>query len=657
MNINLFFSRFVTKRLTLLLVLLSSYSVFSQETTAEEKVDSLLLMLPTELGEERNRVLINILLHAKTFDANKALKYGRLLEKEIRDSPASKRKAKAYCLIGELYDQSGIATDSVKIFCERCLNIAQKTGSRVSESNALYRLGNYYRGQAEFETALDYFFQAIDVEGINDNNKVKSNCLHGIGVIKDFQKKYDEAIEYFQQAIDIGYEIENDDTIFIGLQSLAISKFQKGDTKEGIKDFLKAKKYAPSLMNKIDVLSNLSFAYTMVNKLDSAEYYLIEANDLAYKYGSDRQKTSSLTALMQFHIQQEDWDKAFPVLKQREKLIKERDNKRWLKINAEDHALYYKNKGDYKQALEYQNQFIIYNDSILNEKNQYAIKDLEEKYENEKKQILIEEQEAELKNKKMQRNLFLTIGLLGILFLLHRIRKNKQLEKQRIVINQKEIEKLKKENTIMNLSSMLEGQHAERKRIAQDLHDGIGALLSSAKLQLNTVKSELGKLEEMAVFSNAETLIENAYNEVRRISHDMMPGALVNLGLFAAVEDLANQINESSKLLIKPQWFTDDDDMDEKTKVSLYLIIQEAVTNTVKYAEARNLIIQLSRNNDLYQLTIEDDGIGFDGNDKTKHGLGLKNIDSRVDYLEGEWEIISTAGEGVSMEISIPVNK
>jgi len=201
---------------------------------------------------------------------------------------------------------------------------------------------------------------------------------------------------------------------------------------------------------------------------------------------------------------------------------------------------------------------------------------------------------------------------------------------------------------------MLEGQKNERKRIAQDLHDGLGGILSSAKYQLEKVKKEIDKLENLDLFSSAETLIANAYKEVRRISHDMMPGALVKLGLFAAVEDLADQLNESRKTIVKPQWFTSDQEMDDKTKVSLYLIIQEAATNAMKYSQAKNLIIQLSKGNGYYQLTIEDDGIGFDNTDESKHGIGLKKIKSRVNYLDGEIEILTKPGEGVSMEISVP---
>ncbi len=642
--------------LSLLLILFSSYNLFSQKTADEIKADSLISILPTEIGEERIQYLHDIVLNAKTSNSKKALKYARVLIKEIVNIPDSKLKAKSFCQLAETFDQTAVSPDSVRIFSELCHKLGNKVGHKISEVNGLYRLGSYYRAKAEFETALAYYHKAIDISENEEINKIKANCLHGIGVIKDIQKKYDEAIEYFEKSKEIGMKINDHDVLFISHQSRAISKFRKGDDKGGMEDFLKAKRYAPTTITKIDIRSNLSYAHTLSNNLDSAQYYLVEASELAEKFGSVRQRISCLTVLMEFHIKQGDWDSAFPVMQKREKLIVERKDKNWLRNNANAYTRYFISKGDYKQAYKYQSKYISYNDSILNEKNQYAIKDLEEKYENEKKQILIEEQELAIKNKNMQRNLILLMGLLGILFLLHRIRKNKQIESQRKIINQKEIDKLRKENTIMNLSSMIEGQHAERKRIAQDLHDGLGALLSSAKLQLSNVKSEITKLEEMAVFSNAENLIDNAYQEVRRISHDMMPGALVNLGLLAAVEDLADQINESNKLLIQAQWYTDDSDMDEKTKVSLYHIIQEAVTNAVKHSEANKMIIQLSKSKNQYQLSIEDDGKGFDGNDKDKHGIGLNNIESRVDYLNGNWEIISTAGEGVCIEISVPIS-
>lgn len=629
-------------------------NVQSQKVSTLRVVDSLKLMLPEESGNERLRILHNISMYLRNLDVKESLQYGRRMLKEAALNPDTRLKAKSYCLMAEIFDHAGVSTDSIKVLAERCIELGNIVGHNTSLANGNYRLGNYYKMKAEYEQAIEYYIKTIALSEEHNHPRLKANSLHGIGVIKDYQKKYDEAIKYFGQSAEIGIETDDDDVLFNSYQSSAISKFRKGNQAEGLLDFFKAKNHAITVIQEMNILSNISYAHTSENRMDSAEYYIVEAKKLSDEYGSARQKIASYSALIGFHIKLKEWDKAFPVLQAREKLIQERQSKKWLRTNAEDFSKYYNSKGDYKKALVYKDEFITYNDSILNEKNQFAIKELEQKYETEKKEILIAEQKKKIQNKNRQRNLFLVIGLLSIGFLLQRMWKNKQIARQQKIINQKEIDKLKKENTIMNLSSILEGQYSERKRIAQDLHDGLGGLLSSAKIQLQNVKLELDKLDEMSIFANAENLIDNAYQEVRRISHDMMPGALVKLGLLAAVEDLAEQLNESGKLIVQTQWFTSDDDMDEKTKISLYRIIQEATTNTLKYANAEKLFIQLSRNNNLYQLTIEDDGKGFDNTKGITEGIGLKSIKSRVDYLNGEYELISGEGKGVSIEISVP---
>jgi len=655
MKVNLFLVKSWQQVLSILCALLFPFISFSQSNNTERIIDSLELILPIESGVERLSILNSLSFYTKSIDLKKGLSYARLLETEIQFNEDSELKSNAYCTLAEVYNQTGVSTDSIKIMAELCLDLGIKFDNQKAQLNALYRLGNYHKIKAEFETAIEYYIKGIELGDPNKPNKIKGNCLHGIGVIKDFQKEYAAAIVYFNKSIKNGHEINSNDAIFNGLQSRAIVKFHEGKNQEGILDFLEAKKYADKLSNKIDIRSNLSYAYTIENKIDSAKYYLKEAYKICNEFGANRQIINTSSSLIGLHLELNEWDEVYPLLLEREKLIEERKSKKWLRTSSQDFTKYYKATGDFKQAFKYQEKYITYNDSILNEKNQFAVKELEEKYENEKNQIVIGKQRNEIENKKTQRNLFLVIGLLGITFLFHRITKNKQLEKQRTIIKQKEIEKLKKENTILNLSSMLEGQQIERKRIAQDLHDGLGGLLSSAKYQLEIVKKEVAKLEGMDVFSSTEKLIENAYKEVRRISHDMMPGALEKLGLFAAVEDLADQLNESEKTLVRPQWFTTDHEMNDKTKISLFLIIQEAATNVMKYSQATNLIIQLSRSNNFYQLTIEDNGIGFDYNDESKHGIGLKNIKSRVNYLEGEIDILTKPGEGVSIEISIPI--
>jgi len=307
--------------------------------------------------------------------------------------------------------------------------------------------------------------------------------------------------------------------------------------------------------------------------------------------------------------------------------------------------------GRYDVALEYNKLYQTSLDTLQNRANSEKLNDLSVKYETAQKNEKIAEQKMALARKDVQKNNLigglLFLGLIPV-FLFFRFRSSQKIANQ-------EIQLLKKEQKLLSIDYIIQGQEEERKRIAQDLHDGLGGILSSAKLQMKNIQTEIQKLESLNLVTKAEVLIDDAYKEVRRISHDMMPGALVSLGLFAAIDDLAEQVSRKESLKVNTQWYTSDDEIQEKHQSIIYRIVQEAITNTVKYAQAENMLIQMSSTKDSFNLTIEDDGIGFDLNANNLEGLGIKGIKSRVDYLNGEVEIITKANSGTCYEISFPI--
>jgi len=301
-------------------------------------------------------------------------------------------------------------------------------------------------------------------------------------------------------------------------------------------------------------------------------------------------------------------------------------------------------------ALEYNKLHHTNLDTLEKRANVEKINDLSIKYKTAQKNEKIAEQKMALAKKDIQKNNLIAgllfLGLIPV-FLFFRFRSRQKIATQ-------EIELLKKEQKLLSIDYIIQGQEEERKRIAQDLHDGLGGILSTAKLQMKNIQGEIQKLESLNLVTQAEDLIDNAYKEVRRISHDMMPGALVSLGLYAAIEDLAEQVSRKESLIIKTQWYTPDDDVQQKHQSIIYRIVQEAITNTVKYAQAENMLIQMSKTENNFNLTIEDDGAGFDLNTIKSDGLGIKGIKSRVDYLNGEVVIITKPGGGTCYEITFP---
>ena len=162
--------------------------------------------------------------------------------------------------------------------------------------------------------------------------------------------------------------------------------------------------------------------------------------------------------------------------------------------------------------------------------------------------------------------------------------------------------------------------------------------------------------ENANTFKRAIIQLDNTIVEMRRVAHSMMPEALLKFGLAEAIEDYCDGINESNALKIKFTKLGTALALEKATEVTLYRIVQELSNNAIKHAQSQNIFIQLARHERGTTLTVEDDGKGFNAaNLSAFKGDGLKNVQSRVDYLKGSFEIQSSPGKGSSFIIEIPV--
>jgi len=202
---------------------------------------------------------------------------------------------------------------------------------------------------------------------------------------------------------------------------------------------------------------------------------------------------------------------------------------------------------------------------------------------------------------------------------------------------------------------MLKGQEEERSRIAKDLHDGLGGLLSGTKLSFVNVKETLVMTPEHAVyFDKSLSMLDNAIGDLRKVAHNLMPEALVKYGLNDALRDFCDSIQFSSGLKVSYQQFGKKRKLDNTAEVFIYRIVQELVNNVVKHADASEIIVQLTMSPDKVSLAVEDDGKGFNKLriEQTK-GAGIANIKYRVQYFNGTWDIVTSPGNGTSVNIEL----
>jgi two-component system NarL family sensor kinase len=234
----------------------------------------------------------------------------------------------------------------------------------------------------------------------------------------------------------------------------------------------------------------------------------------------------------------------------------------------------------------------------------------------------------------------------------------RRLAEQREQLTHQQYENQMQKMELEKNYARLEGEEAMRRRIGRELHDRVGAMLTAVKLYFTGVDDEIGRLREenRRQYAKANQLLDDACDEVRRVSHELSSALLVNFGLKARLEDLAEKHQVPGKLDIELFTHGLQERLDAKLENNIDNIVHELVNNVSRHARARKISIQVNRFDDLVNILVEDDGQGFDVEEaKRKPGIGMKNIASRVNDLHGEIQIDSRIGKGTSISIDLPL--
>ncbi|MEO5980055.1 MAG: sensor histidine kinase [Chryseolinea sp.] len=328
-------------------------------------------------------------------------------------------------------------------------------------------------------------------------------------------------------------------------------------------------------------------------------------------------------------------------------------------------SLIYFKKKEYEKAYQYSKLYVAQN-KLLNEEEQKAIVlELDRKYlnaEQEKKIVQLQDDKEIQRLSLNQRSLInyvligslvglVTLGLLAYRNFRHRQR----FSIQQVELQARKISELEKDKQLVAVDSILQGQEEERSRMAKDLHDGLGGMLSGIKLSIGAMKGNVILTEyNSQLFTTALEQLDQSIIEMRRVAHSMMPEALVRLGLQQAIQDYCQGLSGAKSLQIKLQSHGLDERLNETLEIVIYRIVQELVNNIVKHAEATIVLVQLMKHNNNLNITIEDNGQGFDLQSAASvGGQGLKNVQYRVNYLKGQLDIQSIPGKGTSVHIDI----
>ncbi|GGK37868.1 MULTISPECIES: tetratricopeptide repeat-containing sensor histidine kinase [Flavobacteriaceae] len=473
-------------------------------------------------------------------------------------------------------------------------------------------LGLIYIEIEEFDRAIFYHNKALDyLTKIKDKKNYKEGSLSNIGLTYQKLNNYEKAIENFKKALNIR-DLKNQDPIFYArlIDNIAYTKFLRGDTLNIAEDLYKSLKIRDSLNNISGVVickRHLSEFYAVKKDTILAVKYANEAFELADQLDNNRDKLETLLLL---------------------------------------------SKVDRQKSNKYLNEYVRISDSLQVEDRKIRNKFTRIRFETDE---YIEETE-----KLSQQNILILLGgFITILFISFayflRVQgaKNKELlfEKEQQKNNQEILSLMIKQQTKLE-----EGRLKERHRISEDLHDGVLGKIFGTRLGLGflNINGDKETIEKHKYYVDELQIIEK---EIRTISHELKNEILSSKDDFSKI--IKDLIEKRSNLeSFKYQYYCDEaiywDNINDDIKINLYRILQEALQNIIKYADASYVEIKISLNNNNIELLVKDNGKGFNIKEKRK-GIGLKNMQSRVEKIEGTLKIDSLKNEGTTIFVTCPI--
>jgi signal transduction histidine kinase len=593
------------------------------------------------------------------------------------------------------FDNQGNTIEAMDA-CQKSLSIAESLHDSLRMAKAYYYIGTLKNDLAEIDEARQYLNKALHIFRSKQDTFGVLAVYNGQAIYYENISMLDSAAFYYHEAIDYAEAIEMTQPLGRIIGNLAGIYDIMQDHESARKYFLMSLKYC-KMHNDIN---DLGYCYARLGALagelddmrlafqyydsaylafeaagDLAGYYQVQSNHslLLEKQGDYKQALQLLHEALSYYKEQDIKENTVAVwrilsgiymkmdmpgiaiayLDSCENLAIQINNLRRLSGTYWEMYLLYRDQGDHEKALSAYLKYDHLEDSIYNLDKTERINELLLRYEKEKDQARILNLENENLQKARQRNMLLVVvgsiivlGILLTLFLIYKHRKN------RIIAEQK-IRQLEEEKKHMAARFLVEGEERERKRVAMELHDNLGVLLSATKMQFSEIHDKDPSNKEL--IDKATKYLEQASTDVRKISHNLMPGLLTKLGLFEALEEMFENLDESEQMEAFFEVVGPKDRLPENTEIMIYRIIQEIVNNTLKHSGADSIDMTMVVQPEELNISYSDNGKGFNVDEVLKKKtMGMQNIHSRVKFMDGMINIDSN-GHGAVYRICIPL--
>jgi len=660
------------------------FVIFCKSFAQNATIDSLRLVLGKEKNDSvRSLILVDLASNYLGYDTSKcdeALQQAVLI---LKNNQWDYNWGHYYDATSqEMYFRGKSAlslmlADSALFFYNRAakqLNEHTKRNAEYKIASVTEEKGATYNAMGKNDESIRHYLVALqlfDKSNLPEKTAAIANCYNDIATLYFRMEQYDKSLEYDLKSIP--YHVQTGDNeaiafsyIYTASDFIKTKKFNSAETY-----FQKAKPYVEKLnkpsvnveyyghrgnlfsmeQNWTNAIENYSVAYNNAKEVD--QFF----NEVVFSMGISNSwfNLGNLSQAEKFALYSSNLADANNFIAEKARSYKLL-------------SLIYSKGKSWQKAYAYLDKYETLNDSIKADELKQKVNELDTKYQAEKNEQEISrlEEDKQIQSLTIKHELttnYILIGSLAALMILgflgyRNFRTRQQLAKQQHELQQQRIRELEKDRQLMAVDAMLKGQEEERSRLAKDLHDGLGGLLSGVKFSLSSMKGNVMLSEEnVHLFNSAIEQLDNAMNEMRRVAHNMMPETLMRFGLVQALTDFCENINETKNLRINLQTFGLDERMDASTEIIVYRIVQELLNNVLKHANAKTVLLQLIKHHDQLSMTVEDDGRGFDTSILVNgKGAGMHNIHSRVDYLKGSLDIQSQPGKGTSIHITCTLN-
>lgn len=531
-------------------------------------------------------------------------------------------------------------------------------------------LAYVYSTKGMYEDAINEYYQSVAITEKINRPRYLMSTYNNLGSILPNVHQSKQALFYLDLAEKIARE-EKD------YQILSYIIINKGNAYVNMEDFDKGLVYFKSAFsitrsNKFTplqhlALTNISMIYLKENKPQEALSYLLEAQSIKGPT-IPTYLNYELMAMGEAYYMLHDYKKA------NTELLKALDTAHtynivtYLPETYSTLAKVYAKTGQYEQAYKQQSAYSELNDSLLMADMDRNVNQLEVKYRTAQKdkqlyqkQLLIGQQENNIKRKNtwiggISIGVVLLATMLSLVFALYRSNLHKQhAQAKELALLQQEQKVLYQEREIVQLKAMMQGEEKERQRLARELHDGIGGMLSTVTLNLSVIADEYAEAARVKKLNSIIDMLRDISTEVRKTAHNLMPDVLIRYNLKKALELYCDYINASNQMEIVLQFHGDLDGLDKSIELVLYRISQELLQNIIKHAKATYAALQITQHENKLSIIVEDNGAGFDTDSQTE-GYGLQNLRFRVYALNGNISIMSAKGRSTTVNIQFDLD-